>query len=43
MIRPFRGKHPQIHPTAFVEASALIIGDVHIGAESSVWFFAVVR
>ena len=43
MIRPFRGKHPQIHPTAFVEASAQIIGDVHIGAESSVWFNAVVR
>ena len=43
MIRPFRGKHPQIHPTAFIEPSAQIIGDVEIGEESSVWFNAVVR
>ena len=43
MIRPFRGIHPQIHPTAFVEESAQIVGDVHIGAHSSVWFGAVVR
>jgi carbonic anhydrase/acetyltransferase-like protein (isoleucine patch superfamily) len=43
MIRPFRGVRPQIHPTAFIEESAQIIGDVHIGAESSVWFNAVVR
>ena len=43
MIRPFKGKHPQVHPTAFVEQSAQVIGDVHIGEESSVWFNAVVR
>ncbi|MDX6695010.1 MAG: hypothetical protein QOF02_2613 [Blastocatellia bacterium] len=43
MIRPFQGKHPQIHPTAFIEQSAQIIGDVVIGEESSVWFNAVVR
>jgi gamma-carbonic anhydrase len=43
MIRPFRGKHPQIHPTAFVEQSAQVIGDVEIGEHSSVWFNAVVR
>ena len=43
MIRPFRGKYPQIHPSAFIEESAQIIGDVHIGEESSVWFNAVVR
>lgn len=43
MIRPFRGVHPQIHPTAFIEESAQVIGDVHIGAKSSVWFNAVVR
>jgi gamma-carbonic anhydrase len=43
MIRPFGGVHPQIHPTAFIEESAHIIGDVHIGAQSSVWFNAVVR
>ena len=43
MIRPFRGKHPQIHPTAFVEDSAQVIGDVTLGEQSSVWFGAVVR
>jgi carbonic anhydrase/acetyltransferase-like protein (isoleucine patch superfamily) len=43
MIRPYRGVEPQIHPTAFIEESAQIIGDVHIGAESSVWFNAVIR
>jgi len=43
MIRPFRGTHPQIHPTAFIEDSAQIIGDVRIGEESSVWFNAVLR
>jgi carbonic anhydrase/acetyltransferase-like protein (isoleucine patch superfamily) len=43
MIRPFRGTPPRIHPTAFVEESAQVIGDVTIGAQSSVWFNAVVR
>ena len=43
MIRPFQGTHPKIHPSAFIEESAQIIGDVHIGEQSSVWFNAVVR
>ncbi|MDQ3134252.1 MAG: gamma carbonic anhydrase family protein [Acidobacteriota bacterium] len=43
MIRPFQGKHPQVHETAYIEASAQVIGDVVIGEESSVWFNAVVR
>ena len=43
MIRPFRGKHPQIHPTAYIEESAQVIGDVIIGEQSSVWFNAIVR
>lgn len=43
MIRPFQGVYPQIHPTAFVEESAQVIGDVHLGEESSIWFNAVVR
>lgn len=43
MIRPFRGTHPQIHPTAYIEESAQVIGDVHIGEESSVWCNATVR
>ena len=43
MIKPFRGVHPQIHPTAFVEESAQVIGDVDLGEESSIWFNTVVR
>jgi carbonic anhydrase/acetyltransferase-like protein (isoleucine patch superfamily) len=43
MIRSFGGVHPQIHESAFVEESAHVIGDVHIGEESSIWFNSVVR
>src|SRR2546425_2995532 len=43
MIRPFRGIHPQIHPTAFITESAQVIGDVHVGEQASVWFGTVVR
>jgi gamma-carbonic anhydrase len=34
---------PRVHSTAFVDASAQVIGDVEIGAQSSVWMHAVVR
>lgn len=43
MIREFGGKRPQIHESAFVHPEATIIGDVEIGAKSSVWPGAVVR
>ena len=43
MIRPFRGVHPQIHPTAYVEPSAQVIGDVHLGEEASIWCNTTVR
>ena len=34
---------PTIHPDAFVHPDAVVIGDVHIGAESSIWPCAVLR
>lgn len=34
---------PTIHPDAYVHPDAVIIGDVHLGAESSVWPAAVLR
>jgi len=34
---------PTIHPEAFIHPDAVIIGDVHIGAQSSVWPSAVLR
>ena len=43
MLRPYRGVLPRVHPTAFVDDSAQVIGDVEIGEESSVWMCAVVR
>lgn len=43
MIRPFRGVHPQIHPTAFIADSAQVIGDVHVGEHASIWFGTVAR
>lgn len=36
-------KIPDIHPSAFVHPDAVIIGDVTIGSESSVWPTAVLR
>lgn len=34
---------PRVHPTAFVHPEAVVIGDVEIGARSSVWPGAVLR
>lgn len=42
-VLPFRGVHPRIDPTAVVFDGAYVIGDVEIGAESSIWFGTVVR
>ncbi|MCL6635970.1 MAG: gamma carbonic anhydrase family protein, partial [Peptococcaceae bacterium] len=43
MIIPHHGVTPQVSETAYIQQSAQVIGDVHIGPESSVWFNAVVR
>jgi carbonic anhydrase/acetyltransferase-like protein (isoleucine patch superfamily) len=43
LVRGFRGKRPRIDPSAFVADNATIIGDVEIGARSSIWFGAVLR
>jgi carbonic anhydrase/acetyltransferase-like protein (isoleucine patch superfamily) len=34
---------PSIHPTAFIAPGAVIVGDVAIGEEASVWYGAVLR
>lgn len=39
----FQGKHPQIHPSAYIAPGAQIIGDVVIEENASVWFNAVLR
>ena len=43
MIIPFDNKSPLVHPTAFVAENAMVIGDVEIGEDSSVWFGSVIR
>ncbi len=43
MLRPYRGVSPRIAPSAFIDDSAQVIGDVAIGEESSVWMCAVLR
>jgi gamma-carbonic anhydrase len=36
-FEPFEDKHPRIDPSAYVHPSAVLIGEVVIGPESSVW------
>ena len=43
MIRSFNNTFPKIHETAFVTDDAIVIGDVEIGEDSSVWFGSIVR
>jgi carbonic anhydrase/acetyltransferase-like protein (isoleucine patch superfamily) len=42
-IRPYRGKRPQIAATAYIDPAAVVIGDVVIGEDSSVWPCTVIR
>jgi carbonic anhydrase/acetyltransferase-like protein (isoleucine patch superfamily) len=37
MIRPYRGVTPRIAGSAYIDASAQVIGDIVIGERSSVW------
>ncbi len=43
MIYRYKDFSPQIHETAFVADGAKVIGDVEIGAQSSIWFHVVLR
>ncbi|HKI00294.1 MAG TPA: gamma carbonic anhydrase family protein [Candidatus Sulfotelmatobacter sp.] len=43
MIRPFKGLHPTIPATCYVDVSAQIIGDVVLGEHASIWMNAVLR
>jgi len=42
-IIEYKGKRPKVHPSAFVAPTAVLIGDVEVGPESSIWFGAVLR
>ena len=43
MLRAYKGITPAIALSAYVDDSAQVIGDVHVGEESSIWMNAVVR
>ena len=43
MLIEYRGKRPKVDPSAFVAPNATLVGDVEVGAESSIWFGAVLR
>ncbi|HEX3457673.1 MAG TPA: gamma carbonic anhydrase family protein [Candidatus Baltobacteraceae bacterium] len=43
MIIEYRGKRPKIASSAFVAPTAVLIGDVEVGEESSIWFGTVLR
>ncbi|MFX1411009.1 MAG: gamma carbonic anhydrase family protein [Promethearchaeota archaeon] len=43
MPSPRTGKKPQIHESAFIAPTAVIIGDVTIGEGSNVWFGTTIR
>ena len=43
MIRTFQGITPTVPPSCFIEETAVVIGDVVMGEQCSVWFNAVIR
>ncbi len=43
MLRSFSGRFPVVSEGSFIDSSAQVIGDVQIGAQSSVWMNAVLR
>ena len=43
MILSFEGRSPRLADPVFVAPTAAVVGDVEIGARSSIWFGAVLR
>ncbi|WP_135078392.1 gamma carbonic anhydrase family protein [Terasakiella sp. SH-1] len=43
LIRTYKGTEPKIADDVFVAENAVIIGDVEIGAQSSIWYGCVLR
>lgn len=43
MVGWYKDKYPQIHVSVFIAFNAVVIGDVVIGKDSSIWFGSLVR
>jgi carbonic anhydrase/acetyltransferase-like protein (isoleucine patch superfamily) len=39
----FEGKSPTVHPSAFIAPTAVLIGDVTVEENASIWYNAVIR
>jgi carbonic anhydrase/acetyltransferase-like protein (isoleucine patch superfamily) len=42
-LRIYKNAWPHVHDSAYIDALATVIGDVAVGADSSIWPMAVVR
>jgi len=42
-MRKFHTHAPKVHKTAYIDPTALVIGQVTVGADSSIWPMSVVR
>jgi len=42
-VQPFRGVWPTLGDDVFIADTARVIGDVHLGSETSVWYGSVIR
>ncbi len=43
IIRGYKGKYPKIGKNVFIAENAVIIGDVEIGDDCSIWYNVVIR
>jgi len=43
VIRPYEGRAPRVHPSAWLAPGSVVVGDVEIGEDCSVWYGAVIR
>ena len=43
LVMPFNGRTPRIAGSAFLAPTAVVIGDVEVGEDASIWFGAVLR
>ncbi|MCU0607704.1 MAG: gamma carbonic anhydrase family protein [Candidatus Edwardsbacteria bacterium] len=43
MIKPFKGKTPKVDASAFVAETAVLVGDIEIGKNCSIWYGVAIR
>lgn len=42
-IIPFEGRTPMVAPDAFIAPNAVLVGDIEVGSEASVWYGCMLR